>query len=114
MKVQSGIPKSRDICQFQDLLNIWVFNANITFSSTEAPTSPVNAVKVFYRMINQEEANRILESLTSDVQDISLPSEAITTIVELLNTSNSFVPESDRRFKEWTVGLLGKWNGQGG
>ncbi|KAI1434698.1 ubiquitin-conjugating enzyme E2C-binding protein [Xylaria sp. CBS 124048] len=94
-----------------DRLNIWVFNANITFSSTEASTSPTNAVKVFYRIVSQEAADQMLESVVSDYEDISLPAEAIATITELLNKSNSFVPESDRRFKDWMVGLLNKWDG---
>lgn len=98
----------------QDLLNIWVFNTNITFSSTEAPASPTNAAKVFYRIVSQEEADKMVESITSDVQDISLPSEAIARIAGLLQKSNCFVPESDRKFKQWTVGLLEKWNGTGG
>lgn len=106
--------KSEHADRVQNLLNIWVFNANITFSSTEAPTSPTNAVKVFYRTVSPEEADKMLESMTSDVQDISLPSEAIATIRELLNRSNAYVPESDRRFQDWTVGLLEKGNGKGG
>ncbi|KAF2968579.1 hypothetical protein GQX73_g4954 [Xylaria multiplex] len=100
--------------QVQGVLQIWVFNANITFSSTKASRSPIDAVKVFYRIVSQEEADIMLESITSDVQDISLPSEAITTILGLLNESNSLVPESDRKFKEWTVGLLERWDGKGG
>ncbi|KAI0815560.1 ubiquitin-conjugating enzyme E2-binding protein [Xylaria sp. FL0064] len=106
--------KSGDGNQVQDILNIWVFNANITFSSTEAPSSPTNATKVFYRTVSQEQADKMLESMTSDVQDISLPYEAITTIAGLLEKSNSFIPESDRKFREWTVGLLERWNGKGG
>ncbi|KAI0490078.1 ubiquitin-conjugating enzyme E2-binding protein [Xylaria cf. heliscus] len=104
----NGIPKSEDGNQMQDLLNIWVFNANITYSSTEAPISPTSAIKVFYRTVSQEAADKMLDSITLDVQDISLPSEAIAAISELLNKSNSFVPESNRKFKEWTVGLLSK------
>ncbi|KAI0536488.1 ubiquitin-conjugating enzyme E2-binding protein [Xylaria digitata] len=100
--------------QLQGVLKIWVFNANITFSSTKASRSPINAVKVFYRIVSQEEADKMLESITSGVQDVSLPAEAITTIFGLLNESNSLVPESDRKFKEWTVGLLEKWDGNGG
>ncbi|KAI0109510.1 ubiquitin-conjugating enzyme E2-binding protein [Nemania sp. FL0031] len=106
--------KPEHAANVRDLLNIWVFNANITFSSTEAPISPITAVKVFYRRVTQEEADKMLDSITSDVQDISLPFEAITTIAELLNKSNAFVPETDRKFKEWTVGLLEKWDGESG
>ncbi|TRX98908.1 hypothetical protein FHL15_000250 [Xylaria flabelliformis] len=107
-------PSLEDANQLQDLLNIWVFNANITYSSTEAPASPTSAIKVFYRTVNQKAADKMLDSITSDVQDISLPSEAITAIFGLLNKSNDFVPQSDRKFQEWTVGLLGKWSSTGG
>jgi len=95
------------------LLNIWVFNANITFSSTESSPQSVNAVKVFYRTVTQEEADKMLDSMTSNVQDIALPSEAIAAIAEILHTSNGLVPESDRKFQEWAVGLLERWNCQG-
>ncbi|KAI0459727.1 ubiquitin-conjugating enzyme E2-binding protein [Xylaria acuta] len=100
--------KSKDASQVRELLNIWVFNANIAYSSTEASTSPASAIKVFYRTVSRQEADKMLDSITSDVQDISLPSEAIMTITELLSKSNDFVPETDREFKEWAVGLLVK------
>lgn len=96
----------------EDLLYVWVFNANITFSSTEASTSPTSAIKVFYRTIKREEADKMLDSIASDVQDLSLPRDAISTIAKLLNNSNGFIPEGDRKFKEWTVGLLEKWSGK--
>ncbi|TGJ87478.1 hypothetical protein E0Z10_g1242 [Xylaria hypoxylon] len=118
IKTRTDLPlngsKSERASQEQDVLSIWMFNANITFSSTEAPTSPVNAAKVLYRTVSQVEANKMLESITSDVEDVSLPSEAITTIFGLLNKSNFLIPQSDRKFKEWTVGLLEKWNGKDG
>ncbi|KAI0478836.1 ubiquitin-conjugating enzyme E2C-binding protein [Xylariaceae sp. FL0804] len=88
------------------LLNIWLFNGKITFSSTAEPRSPLRAAKVFYRMVSQTEADRMLESMTSDVQDISLPGEAINAVLALLQTSNSFIPPTDRKFKDWAVGLL--------
>ncbi|KAI0404980.1 ubiquitin-conjugating enzyme E2C-binding protein [Xylaria palmicola] len=101
-------PESESVIQTRGLLNLWVFNANITFSSTEAPESPAPAIKLFYRIISEAEADRLLESITSDVQEISLHSDAIQNITEILNKSNSFIPDGDRQFKEWTVGLLAK------
>ncbi|KAI0597903.1 ubiquitin-conjugating enzyme E2-binding protein [Biscogniauxia sp. FL1348] len=95
------------------LLNIWVFNGNITYSSTEEARSPINAVKVLYRMVNQDEADKMLDSMTSDVQDISLPIKTIEMVIELLDKSNSNVPLGERKFKDWSVGLLEKWNRKG-
>lgn len=91
------------------LLNIWVFNNSITFSSTEDSKSPLGAVKVFYRLISKAEADKMLDSMTSDVQDITLPSDAISGILDVLVKSNTLIPEGDRQFKEWTVGLIEKW-----
>ncbi|KAI2473050.1 ubiquitin-conjugating enzyme E2-binding protein [Annulohypoxylon bovei var. microspora] len=97
----------------QPLLNIWVFNSNITFSSTEESKSPIKAVKAFYRMVSQDEADKLLDSMTSDVQDITLPADAIEKVIDILSSSNASLPPSDRQFKEWKVGLLEKWNGKG-
>ncbi|KAI1324029.1 ubiquitin-conjugating enzyme E2C-binding protein [Xylariaceae sp. FL0255] len=109
----SQTPSSQDVTTPKNLLHIWTFNPNITFSSTSASRPRISAIKVFYKTITQPEADKMLESMTSDVQDISLPADAIVSIVELLDASNLFVPESSRFFKgkEWKVGLLEKWDG---
>lgn len=99
------------------LLHIWLFNNNITFSTTETATGfgaaavAVPAVKVLHRMVNRAEADKMIESMTSDVQEITLPDMATVQLRGLLEESNKFLPEADRRFKEWTVGLLEKWTG---
>ncbi|KAI1106994.1 ubiquitin-conjugating enzyme E2-binding protein [Jackrogersella minutella] len=98
----------------QSLLNIWVFNSNISFSSTEETRSPIKAVKVFYRMVSRDEADKLLDSMTSDVQDITLPADAIGKVIDILGSSNTLLPQSDRQLKEWKVGLLEKWDGIGG
>lgn len=107
-------PKSTNGSHGLDILNIWVFNPNITYSSTEAPASPIGAAKVFYRTVSQQEADKMADSMVSGVEDIYLPSEAITTIAGLLQQSNNFVPAGDRMFQKWSVGLLEKWNGEQG
>ncbi|KAK9794571.1 putative Ubiquitin-conjugating enzyme E2C-binding protein [Seiridium cardinale] len=94
----------------ESLLHIWLFNRNISFTSSAlADESAVPAVKVLYRFVSKEEADRLSESMTSDVQDITLPSPAVDGVRQLLGVSNEGLPEGDRRFKEWTVGLLEKW-----
>ncbi|KAI1081760.1 ubiquitin-conjugating enzyme E2-binding protein [Whalleya microplaca] len=98
----------------QSLLNIWVFNANIVFSSTGERRSPIPAIKVLYRMVSPDEADKMLESMTSDMQDITLPADAIEIVLGILSRSNGFVPQHDRKFREWTVGLLEKWDDGGG
>ncbi|KAI8961712.1 ubiquitin-conjugating enzyme E2-binding protein [Daldinia sp. FL1419] len=110
MKMQNQ--STQDVSQTngmpQTLLNVWVFN-NISFSSTGEDRSPIKAIKVFYRMISQNEANKLLDSMISDVQDITLPAEAIAKLKDILNSNNLLLPQSDRQFKEWKVSLLEKW-----
>ncbi|KAL7627417.1 hypothetical protein AAE478_001610 [Parahypoxylon ruwenzoriense] len=110
MKLQAQ--PGQNTAQTESLLNIWVFNKGIAFSSTEEDRSPMQAIKVLYRMVSPSEADKLLDSMTSDVQDITLPSSAIKEILELLSRSNRLLSETDRQFKEWTVGLLEKWDGK--
>ncbi|KAI0161708.1 ubiquitin-conjugating enzyme E2-binding protein [Hypoxylon sp. FL1284] len=112
MKVQAQSDQDApqiDKTSSSQLLNIWVFNNNITFSSNQL-ADPTLAIKVFYRMVSQEEADKMLDSMTSDVQDINLPADAIGEVLDTLNRSNTFLPPSNRWFKEWKVGLLEKWD----
>lgn len=78
-----------------------------------ATAATVPAVKVLHRTVTRAEADNMIESMTSDVQEITLPDTATVQLRELLEKSNKFLPEADRRFKEWTVGLLEKWTGNG-
>ncbi|KAI1767411.1 ubiquitin-conjugating enzyme E2-binding protein [Hypoxylon sp. FL1150] len=109
MKVQTQVDQnaSQTAKASSQLLNIWVFNSNIAFSSTQL-ADPVVAVKVFYRMVSQAETDKLLDSMTSDVQDINLPTDAISEVLNTLNRSNGFLPPNNRLFKEWKVGLLEK------
>ncbi|KAH9908733.1 ubiquitin-conjugating enzyme E2C-binding protein [Xylariomycetidae sp. FL2044] len=97
------------------LLHIWLFSYHIAYASTEAPrSSPARAVKVFFRMVSRAEADGMLDSMTADVQDITLPGDAIAQVEGLLARSNTYFDEGNRRFKEWNVGLLEKWEGKDG
>ncbi|KAK8087969.1 HECT-type E3 ubiquitin transferase [Apiospora hydei] len=97
----------------QQLLHIWLFNQDITFTSTKQRPEqrPVSAVKVFYRFVNQAEADKLVESMTSDVQDITLPAAAAAQLREELEMSNGYLPSPARNFNQWKIGLLEKWKG---
>ena len=66
-------------------------------------------MKILFRVIDVEQGNSLADSMTSDVQDISLPVSVIDSAAEALETSNLYLPEKERNFKEWRVGLLGRW-----
>ncbi|KAK7424888.1 hypothetical protein QQX98_000163 [Neonectria punicea] len=89
-------------------LYLWVLNPNVVYSSSSASGSET-AMKILYRSIGAEEGNKLIESLNSDVQEISLPRTAIEAAEERLKSSGLLLPQRERTFKEWNVGLLGRW-----
>lgn len=94
-----------------NVIHIWMFNPNIVYSSSAAPagnTSGTPAIKLLYRLITQEEADKMLEAVTCDSQEINLPLAALGEVIRLLDESNLLLPEPERVFKEWKVALLPK------
>lgn len=89
-------------------LHLWVLNPSVTFASSLADMGG-SAMKILFRVIDVEQGNSLADSMTSDVQDISLPVSVIDSAAEALETSNLYLPEKERNFKEWRVGLLGRW-----
>ncbi|KAK0613022.1 ubiquitin-conjugating enzyme E2-binding protein [Bombardia bombarda] len=89
------------------VIHIWVLNSNMVYSSTAAEHS-TQAIKLFYRLISRDEADRMLETVTCDAQEISLPANALGEATRLLEKSNLLLPDGERLFEEWKVGLLTK------
>lgn len=81
------------------------------FSSSAAPGANAQgtpAIKLLYRLVSQGEAEKLLEDVSGDSQEINLPSAALGEVIRLLDTSNLLLPGPERRFKEWKVALLSK------
>ncbi|KAK0660807.1 ubiquitin-conjugating enzyme E2-binding protein [Cercophora samala] len=89
----------------QTVIYAWVLNANIVYSSSNG-ASGTPAVKLLYQRISREEADKMLEAVTCEAQEINLPAMAIERVIEHLDESNGLLPEKERLFKEWRVGLL--------
>ena len=66
-------------------------------------------MKILYKHIDPSESEKLLTSMTSDVQEISLPEEAIKAADSCLLWSSGLLPVQERTFKEWQVGLLERW-----
>ncbi|KAK0730823.1 ubiquitin-conjugating enzyme E2-binding protein [Lasiosphaeris hirsuta] len=86
-------------------IHIWVLNSGIVYSSSSAAWC-IPAVKLLYRLISQDEADRMLEGVTCEAQEINLPGTAINEAIRHLDDSNLLLPNAERVFKEWRVGLL--------
>ncbi|KAK3694079.1 ubiquitin-conjugating enzyme E2-binding protein [Podospora appendiculata] len=89
------------------VIHIWVLNSSIVYSST-ATARCTPAVKLLYRLIQRDEADRMLEVVSCDAQEINLPAKALGDVVRLLDESNGLLPVAERVFKEWKVGLLSR------
>ncbi|PHH65519.1 hypothetical protein CDD81_2299 [Ophiocordyceps australis] len=94
-----------------DALFIWVLNPHVVYTSTAVQGSR-GAVKVFYQDISLARGHRLVEPVTSDVQEISLPAESIDTVRQALVFSNKLLPERERQFKDWTTALLPRWSAE--
>ncbi|KIH89724.1 hypothetical protein SPBR_07017 [Sporothrix brasiliensis 5110] len=98
----------------ENVLQVWVLNGSIVYSSgrsrNPSTATPSRAVKLLYKHIPRAEADAILESLNSDVQEINLPRETIGAVTELLESSTQLLPARDRDFKEWRIGVLDRWD----
>ncbi|KAH6689145.1 ubiquitin-conjugating enzyme E2-binding protein [Plectosphaerella plurivora] len=92
-------------------LYIWILNGNMAYSTSARRGAPRPALKLLYRRISLEEADKFLESFSSDVQEVNFPVEAIEAAARSLDETGLHLPAAERSFKEWQVGLLGKWVG---
>jgi hypothetical protein len=64
-------------------------------------------MKVFWKTLTVEAAEKLVGS--NGVEEISLPNEAICGIEACLQSSSSFLPPSARKFQNWDVGLLERY-----
>ena len=93
----------------EPVLHLWILNSNITYASTEAPGGVRTAIKLFYRVIGRSEADGLLDPMASDIQDLALAEEALRESIRYLEASNKLLPEEQRHYQNWKVGLLDRY-----
>lgn len=92
------------------ILHFWILNPSVKYASSQL-AGPVRAMKLLYRTVGRAEADSMLEDVNSDVQEVNLPEEDVDVVVEALRESNALLPGSERRYREWEVGMLRLWEG---
>ncbi|KAL8371078.1 hypothetical protein RB595_001098 [Gaeumannomyces hyphopodioides] len=90
-------------------LSLWILNSTIRFTSTTYSDRSVSAIKLLYKVITEDDANKVMESMNSDTQDVSIPDESLSSVIAMLDRSNAILPVDDRLFQGWKVGLLEQW-----
>ncbi|KAL2756768.1 hypothetical protein ACRALDRAFT_1080889 [Sodiomyces alcalophilus JCM 7366] len=82
-------------------LNVWILSGNVVYSSTSREGTPRSALKLLYKRISQEEADKLLDSFTSGVQEVNLPAEAIKMAADALEQTSLFLPPDYKVLKGW-------------
>lgn len=93
----------------EEALHLWILNSNITYASTEAAGQVRTAIKLYYRVMDRSEADKLLDPVASDIQDLALAEEALKDTISRLELSNQLLPEEQRRHQHWKVGLLDRY-----
>ena len=97
------------------VLSLWVLNPVLRYAATNVITqspsscssqssSGVLAMKVFWRCIDNSTASGLVES--DSIEEVTLPMGAILEIEANRRSSAQFLPPSGRKFQDWDVGLL--------
>lgn len=61
-------------------------------------------MKIFYQFVSAIEAEELMKK--EGVEEVYLPGEAIEEMRVELQRSSLYLPNSGRKFREWNVGLL--------
>jgi hypothetical protein len=105
-------------------LNLWILTPSLRFSRNNTPTNAESgsiislsetepgcgtlAMKVFWKAVTMETGEALVEG--SGVEEILLPAEAICGIQSCLRSTSSLLPPSARKFQNWNVGLLERYD----
>ncbi|PKS06532.1 hypothetical protein jhhlp_007280 [Lomentospora prolificans] len=94
---------------YGQVLYAWILNPNISYTSSEEVGGPKNAVKLLYMVIDRVTADKLIEPVTSDIQDLSLAQDALDQSISFLNASNCLFPQEQRCYNDFKVGLLNRY-----
>jgi hypothetical protein len=94
---------------------MWILSPTIRYATTAQESSKRTslgtlAMKLFWKSISPTEADTLLNGTTHE--EFSLPVETIIEIEKELRDSASFLPLSGRKFQDWDVGLLERFDGE--
>ncbi|KAF5022241.1 hypothetical protein F66182_5714 [Fusarium sp. NRRL 66182] len=89
-------------------LHLWVLNPNVVYTASSA-VGRKTAMKILYKHIDSAKGDELITSMTSDVQEITLPEAAIRAAEECLLSSSYLLPAQERTLNEWNIALLGRW-----
>ncbi|KAK4940504.1 hypothetical protein LTR10_019378 [Elasticomyces elasticus] len=90
-------------------LLVWVFNPDIYYSSSKRGPTAHRAMKVFYKMLDEEPGKFLETSGAAAYEELVVPAEDYEEFTTTLRESADVLPQAARVFQEWNVGLLDRW-----
>lgn len=95
-------------------LLLWIFGTSLRFScsrysSKESKLTRINqpAIKAFWKLIPADTANKMRDSV--GIEELPLPVNVIMEIRDDLSKNSSYLPPYSRKFQDWHVGLLDRF-----
>ncbi|KAI9868935.1 MAG: hypothetical protein M1813_002758 [Trichoglossum hirsutum] len=90
---------------------LWVFNTNLRYTISNSLSGSQRAMKVFYQTHNITigQLGSKVQTAPLSPEEVYLPLHIHQQLRERLHGSNRSLPTSARKFQEWDIGLLGRF-----
>jgi ubiquitin-protein ligase E3 D len=86
---------------------VWVFNPDIHYSSSRRSEPVVRALKIFYQLV--DDGQKLLDEHQASLEELRLPRPVYESFQKSLIDSTDLLPPSARKFQDWTIGLLDRF-----
>jgi ubiquitin-protein ligase E3 D len=84
-----------------------VFNPDIRYSSSRRSELVVRALKLFYQ--NIDDSQKLLDEHQASLEELPLPVSIYESFQNSLTESTELLPPLARKFEDWTIGLLDRF-----
>ncbi|EXJ88670.1 hypothetical protein A1O1_05601 [Capronia coronata CBS 617.96] len=88
-------------------LMIWIFNPDIYYSSSRRGPTAHRAMKVFYKTLS--DPLKFLDANSNTYEELVVTEEDLADFRKSLQESTTILPQSARKFQDWDVGLIDRW-----
>lgn len=91
---------------------LWVFNPDLLYCSSQKRPATHRGMKIFYQHISDPQ--KILDRQSDTFEELFLSPLISQEFITALKESTGLLPMSARNFKEWSVGLLDRYQRDAG
>ena len=72
------------------------------------PGPPIKAAKLFYRAVDNAEADKLIDTADASVEEVKVPEADAEALLNMLVESTRYLPSSASKFGDWNVGILSR------